>query len=80
MDEEKTILNVRVRKETQDSIRRLARETHRGIGQTIDWLIADAIDRMNQVAREKVTLDDMLSMSNDQLKGELDQLEQAIKE
>lgn len=61
MDEEKTILNVRVRKETQDSIRRLARETHRGIGQTIDWLIADAVDRMNQTQRETITVEQAAS-------------------
>ena len=58
MDEEKTILNVRVRKETQDSIRRLARETHRGIGQTIDWLIADAVDRITQVERQAISIEE----------------------
>jgi hypothetical protein len=39
-------MNFQVRPETRDHIREIARLTYRGIGDTLDWLVAEAWKKM----------------------------------
>lgn len=50
-------INFAVQPETAAGIEKLASETHRGKGGVVDWLVADALDRIEQSQRESVTVE-----------------------
>lgn len=56
-------VNFALEPETVESIERLAQETHRSKSNVIEWLVADAVDRMLQVQRESVSVDQTLDSS-----------------
>lgn len=53
-------VNFSVKAETAAGIELLANETHRGKGDVIDWLVADALDRIDQAHRETVTVEEVV--------------------
>ncbi len=57
---EKTNINLNVETDTAKNIERLMKLTHRGKGDVIDWLVADAMDRVDQAQRETVTVEQAL--------------------
>jgi len=50
-------INLAVKPETVAGIERLANETHRGKSDVIDWLVADALDRIEQAQRGSVIVE-----------------------
>lgn len=50
-------VNFAVQPETASGIEKLAAETHRGKADVIDWLVADALDRIEIARRESVSLE-----------------------
>lgn len=49
--------------ETVESIEKLAKQTKRGKSDVIDWLVGDAMDRIQQVRRETVTVEQAIESS-----------------
>jgi len=56
--------NFALRPETVENIERLAEQTHRGKSDVIDWLVADAMDRILQVQRESVTVEQAIEQAS----------------
>lgn len=56
-------VNFALEPETVAGIEQLAQETHRGKSDVIDWLVADALDRIDQAQRESVTVEQTLEVS-----------------
>lgn len=55
--------NFALRPETVESIEVLAERTHRGKADVIDWLVADAMDRISQAARESMTVGQVMDQA-----------------
>lgn len=47
-------MNVNVRPETRERLAEIANQTFRGLGQTVDWIVAEAWNRLNQAASVSV--------------------------
>lgn len=58
-------VNFAVQPETVEGIERLASETHRGKGDVIDWLVADAIDRIEQTRRNSVAVEQAMELGTE---------------
>ena len=57
--------NFALRPETIESIEILAERTHRGKSAVIDWLVADAMDRISQVAHDSMTVGQMIDQAQE---------------
>ena len=55
---DKKKVNFSLEVDTVNNIQKLANETHRNSSQVVDWLVADAADRILQVKRETMTLEE----------------------
>lgn len=53
-------INLRVRPETREKLIQIATETYRGMGDTFDWLVADAWNRMEKEKQEKMTIGEVV--------------------
>jgi len=56
--------NFALRPETVENIELLAARTHRGKSDVIDWLVADAMDRISQVQRETMTVGQVVDQAS----------------
>jgi CelD/BcsL family acetyltransferase involved in cellulose biosynthesis len=50
-------VNYRVDPVTKARIEELARQTYRGLGDVVDWVVAEAWERMEQAQRSLVTIE-----------------------
>lgn len=56
--------NFALRPETVENIERLAEQTHRGKSDVVDWLVAEAMERILQVQRETVTVEQAIEQAS----------------
>lgn len=49
-------MNFQVLPETRERIRQIAKMTYRGYGDTLDWLVAEAWERIQIANQEKMTV------------------------
>ena len=54
-------MNFQIRPETRDRIREIARMTFRGYGDTVDWLVAEAWERINKIQQEKQAVEEAIT-------------------
>jgi predicted transcriptional regulator len=56
--------NFALRPETVENIEKLAEQTHRGKSDVVDWLVAEAMERILQVQRETVTVEQAIEQAS----------------
>ena len=57
-------VNFALQAETVENIEKLATQTYRSKSDVVDWLVADAMDRILQAQRESVTVEQAVEQTS----------------
>lgn len=56
-------MNLMVLPETKEKVQTMAKMTFRGFGDTVDWVVAEAWERMQKAQQERLTVEEVQAVS-----------------